>query len=983
MRIRLLRIAAGTAMLSLASVANAQNTLEAPVGDIVRFVYDSGPLPNARNEVVLMDQQVIQMPGSAWLRLYFDEAALDVGSFLRITSMKDGEVQILDNPSLGMWSNTTAYFNGDMVVIELFAGPNTKKNFFKIGQLGREMNFARPEGDPGQCGICGGSDDRVPSAQNFSGRIMPVGCTGSVYCTGDGMITAGHCVSGGSATVMHFNVPASLANCATVAPPVNDQFPILPGFQFEHAGIGNDWAAYRVGTNGLGQTPFARYGQMRALAAGPAANGTATNIFGYGLDTNCVRSQTQQQSAGAITQVDAQAYRFSNDIRGGNSGSGFLNAAGQIIGVVTHCSFAGCPGYATRHDDAQFAAAITAVGCGAPPAPANNNCSSAFFLGLGSTAGTTVSATNDGNATCGASTTSPDVWYYFIPTCGGTYRFSTCDAGTNYDTVLSAHTGCPGTTSNQIACNDDIGSGVCALSGLRSQIDVVMTPGTVYYIRVSGFNGAAGNFTLVSSAVSLNAPPANNACAAAIAIGLGTVNTSTYCATDDGDSLCAGSTSPDIWYSFNPPCTGTYVFDTCAVGRNYDTVLSLHTGCPGTGANQVTCNDDVCGLGSSISANLTSGTTYRLRVAGFGTSVGNAVLTVSQVAPSNDNCSNAIDVSAGGAFNGNLCGATNDGSALCGASASNPDVWYRWTNPSCYFRTLSVNTCGSFALSGVDTVVSIHTTCPGTNASQLICNDDSTCGTTPTLDSTASAQVAGGQTVYIRVSKFGTRILAPFILNVSSSTALSNDLCANQATVGNGSWAYGNQGANTDGTAAGICVDVANNQQVNQDVWFRYVATCTGTVTVNTCNTVGYDSKLAVYNNQGCPPSNPIGCNDDMGSACPSSGLRSQVVFPATNGAAYIIRVGGYQAATGCGVLNISCRPAGCWGNCVADFDDGSGTGTPDGGVTIEDLLHYLNIFDQGLICADVDDGTFTNTLDGGVTIEDLLYYLFRFDLGC
>ena len=35
--------------------------------------------------------------------------------------------------------------------------------------------------------------------------------------------------------------------------------------------------------------------------------------------------------------------------------------------------------------------------------------------------------------------------------------------------------------------------------------------------------------------------------------------------------------------------------------------------------------------------------------------------------------------------------------------------------------------------------------------------------------------------------------------------------------------------------------------------------------------------------------------------------------------------------------------------HCVADYDDGSGAGTPDGGVTIDDLLYYLVIFEAGL----------------------------------
>ena len=68
---------------------------------------------------------------------------------------------------------------------------------------------------------------------------------------------------------------------------------------------------------------------------------------------------------------------------------------------------------------------------------------------------------------------------------------------------------------------------------------------------------------------------------------------------------------------------------------------------------------------------------------------------------------------------------------------------------------------------------------------------------------------------------------------------------------------------------------------------------------------------------------------------------------------------------------------------CIADVDDGSGTGTPDGGVTIDDLLYYLQQFEAGHASADVDDGSGTGTPDGGVTIDDLLYYLLRFEQGC
>ena len=68
---------------------------------------------------------------------------------------------------------------------------------------------------------------------------------------------------------------------------------------------------------------------------------------------------------------------------------------------------------------------------------------------------------------------------------------------------------------------------------------------------------------------------------------------------------------------------------------------------------------------------------------------------------------------------------------------------------------------------------------------------------------------------------------------------------------------------------------------------------------------------------------------------------------------------------------------------CVADVDDGTGTGSPDGGVTVDDLLYYLTQFNAGSLSADVDDGSGTGAPDGGVTVDDLLYYLVRYNAGC
>ncbi len=78
----------------------------------------------------------------------------------------------------------------------------------------------------------------------------------------------------------------------------------------------------------------------------------------------------------------------------------------------------------------------------------------------------------------------------------------------------------------------------------------------------------------------------------------------------------------------------------------------------------------------------------------------------------------------------------------------------------------------------------------------------------------------------------------------------------------------------------------------------------------------------------------------------------------------------------------------GFWGSgsgpaCPADLDDGSASGTPDGAVTIDDLLYFLGKYEAGDVAADLDDGGGAGTHDGAVTIDDLLYFLGHYEGGC
>ena len=105
--------------------------------------------------------------------------------------------------------------------------------------------------------------------------------------------------------------------------------------------------------------------------------------------------------------------------------------------------------------------------------------------------GTTANATNDGSADCGDSGSTPDVWYYYESNGYGGLTISLCES--LYDTVLSVHGGCPGTTENQLICDDDYCSphSRVYLSGIE--------PGIGYWIRISGANGATGSFRMALS----------------------------------------------------------------------------------------------------------------------------------------------------------------------------------------------------------------------------------------------------------------------------------------------------------------------------------------------------------------------------------------------------------------------------------------------------------------------------------------------------
>jgi hypothetical protein len=147
-------------------------------------------------------------------------------------------------------------------------------------------------------------------------------------------------------------------------------------------------------------------------------------------------------------------------------------------------------------------------------------------------------------------------------------------------------------------------------------------------------------------------------------------------------------------------------------------------------------------------------------------------------------------------------------------------------------------------------------------------------------------------------------MIAVWILALASASAqvvpLTNDECVGALEVtegvnpgapwGQSGYFFTNVGATSSFFPSGTTGCFA--PAFTTDVWFKYVATGNGPVSVGTCNMSGF-SQGSLTNTKvevrvgACPYPVYVDCNDDF------CGLLSQVTFTATSGTTYYIRVGG------------------------------------------------------------------------------------------
>ncbi len=465
------------------------------------------------------------------------------------------------------------------------------------------------------------------------------------------------------------------------------------------------------------------------------------------------------------------------------------------------------------------------------------------ILSNGPTVGTDVSA-------CGTGDTS-DVFVAFSADAPGTYRVQVCTRA--FQPVLSVQSTCFSTTSVQ--CDVSTQAEPCPEGGSAS---LSITPASVpaqVLLRVAGVRGSFGPFALT-----LFAPSGNDGCGSARVLNAGVPalgRTSPIIGTDTTVN-CAPS-SLDVWYVFTPVTSGSYTISTCS-SATFDTVLSVHTACPGSpGAGVIACSDDACGTGSSVTLTLAAGTPYRIRVAGKGAAPngqwGDFTILAARNAPSNDQCLSAITILEGLIFDSSTVGATGTDLTPGCADGDTKDVWFAFT-PS-VTGVYAVNTCGDGSSAGV----SVFESC---TAAPIACNesDSSFCGAT--AGGRVSVAMVGGTRYLIRVAVPGGGEGMFQLAVVRQPT--TGDNCADAIELlGFGPTAFGFAGATPSGVSS------CGSDAAASDVWFRFVASDTRFYRVQSCGS-STPMTLSVFAGNSCPiNASPIACGGSDPSTCGTS----------------------------------------------------------------------------------------------------------------
>ena len=290
---------------------------------------------------------------------------------------------------------------------------------------------------------------------------------------------------------------------------------------------------------------------------------------------------------------------------------------------------------------------------------------------------------------------------------------------------------------------------------------------------------------LVATAAVQAQAPVNDECSGAIPVFDGLNGPfSNLGATNSSPAFGCGLGGSDVWFVYTASCTGTMTAALC--GSSYDTVVRIFdatvTPC-GAFTTEMSCNDDSCGLQSSLSVPCVSSGVYYVSVGGFNGAQGTISLTMScsPAAGADDECAGALPLTLGLNPGYSTLGYSPSAEPWVCVSGAAPDRWFTFTARCTAPHTFYMCSAGT----NYDTALSIYSGTCG-NLVQLDCNDDY-CG----LISGSTVSLSLGQTVYVRVGGYSNRSGAfDMIVDVGTNSGFVNtyaDACGGLGLATSGS----------------------------------------------------------------------------------------------------------------------------------------------------------------------------------------------------
>ena len=441
------------------------------------------------------------------------------------------------------------------------------------------------------------------------------------------------------------------------------------------------------------------------------------------------------------------------------------------------------------------AATLLCTATAAAQAPANDDCASAAAVTVGLTnfdstlatdgAGLALDALVCDMGPFGDEQIYQDLWYTFVAPATDNFDIAAINnGGTSYDSRIAIYNqvGCPDNPANVIDCGDD----TSPVDLQASMQDVPLVMGTSYIIRVGSFSAATTEQPAALSITQDTPPPvpANDDCANAAVAMLGLTNFDAFSATDGtglplNPAVCDmglfgdEQIYDDVWYTFVPATTDFY--DIAAVNNgaaSYDSRIAIYdqVGCPDVPASVIGCDEDAGPLLEALieSVSLTGGTSYLIRVGSYDATIPEepAALSITigslpPTPPANDDCANAIALTAFGTYAYDNILATTDGADLagfCNISAFGDDivhndVWFEYTptvGGCTYISTLG--------LAGYDTRIAVYSSnaCPDDPASVIACSDEELQPIAAPLEAGLDVTLSAGVPYLIRVGNYDT-----------------------------------------------------------------------------------------------------------------------------------------------------------------------------------------------------------------------------------